>query len=266
MEITSTEYHDANAEDYDSGYEAPFWSLYNEITWSYIQDCLPTCKEGVSILDAGGGTGLWAIKLARLGFNVILTDVSEGMLEVARKKVEKEGLCDLVTIVEQDICDMSAFEDEMFDLCLAEGDPVSYCDDPAKAISELSRVAKPGAFVTVSADNKLTWASHFIGQGKFDIVEDALDRNIGYMPVEPGEFDGDVYPAHLFTIEELKELFAAHGLRPVREVGKPVLVKNAACLEDGEIYQRYLDFELRYSGLPSIAGCGGHIAVVGQKE
>jgi len=35
--------------------------VYDEITWSYIEPFLP--KQG-RILDAGGGAGVWAIKMA----------------------------------------------------------------------------------------------------------------------------------------------------------------------------------------------------------
>ena len=67
------------AEKYDRQFETPYWKLYHEITWNNIKEFLPKRKNAL-ILDAGGGTGYWAIKLAKLGYKVILTDISEEML------------------------------------------------------------------------------------------------------------------------------------------------------------------------------------------
>ncbi|RLD14536.1 MAG: hypothetical protein DRI28_03265 [Caldiserica bacterium] len=70
------EFYDKIAEEYDRIYQTPYWRLYHEITWHNIKQFLPR-RENAIILDAGGGTGYWAIKLAKLGYKVILTDISE---------------------------------------------------------------------------------------------------------------------------------------------------------------------------------------------
>jgi hypothetical protein len=45
MLSTRAESHNAHAEDYDAGYDSPFWRIYNEITWNYIRPCLPKSKK-----------------------------------------------------------------------------------------------------------------------------------------------------------------------------------------------------------------------------
>lgn len=47
---------------------------------------------GASILDMGCGTGRHAVELAKRGYRVTGVDISEGMLEVARKKAETEDV------------------------------------------------------------------------------------------------------------------------------------------------------------------------------
>lgn len=260
MATTSTKYHDEQADKYDGGYDAPYWKLYNGITWNYIKDCLPVNKNGL-VLDAGGGTGLWAIKVAELGYKVVLTDVSAGMLDVARKKIEEKGLLDKITVVTSDIVEMKEFEDEKFDLVLAEGDPVSYCSDPERAIKELARVAKKGAFITVSVDNKLKWASQQIGRGNFEKGLEILNEGHCRMSSEGAE----TFMSHMFTIDDLNELFGKNNLTIIKAVGKPVFVKDVSCLDDPQIYEKFLEFECLYSSHPSVAGAGGHIAMIGQK-
>ena len=244
MFLTSTQYHDAHAKDYDAGYNSPYWRIYNEITWNYIKPCLPKNKRKSLILDAGGGTGLWAIRIAKLGFRVILADISQGMLDEARRKIEMEGLQKRIEIVEAHITNLKGFKASAFDLSLAEGDPVSYCGNPKRAISELARVTKRGGFVTVSVDNKLRWAFRSLKMHDFQNSEKALTKGIADM--KGTDF---LYPAHLFTLEELQALFRKNRLNPVRSVGKPVLATGEDYLNDSEIYERVLKFELRFSSL-----------------
>ena len=120
------------AKEYDKQYKTPYWRLYHEITWDNIKKFLPK-KKNALILDAGGGTGFWAIKLAKLGYKVILTDISEEMLKVAKKNIKKEKLKSKITVKKGDIRNMSCFPSNYFAMALAEGDPVSYCLDAKKA-------------------------------------------------------------------------------------------------------------------------------------
>jgi len=265
MKTTSTEYHNKIAHEYDQGYEAPFWQIYNAITWHYIESILPTNKQNALILDTGGGTGLWSIKIAELGYRIIMTDIAEKMLDIARQKIADKKLFDKIIVLNCDIIDMSQFEDNKFDLSLAEGDTVSYCTDPEKAISELARVTKPGGHITVSVDNKLNWVATYLKQGKIDTADQIAKTGIAPMKVKT-EDGFDWFPAHMFTIEELKALFRKYNLEPVRAVGKPVFTPFDKCLENSEIYKRFLDLEFEFSSLPSVAGKGGHIALIGRKE
>jgi len=260
MLLTSTQYHDLHAKEYDANYLSPYWRIYSEITWNYIKRCLPRSKKNSWILDAGGGTGFWAIRLARLGYQVVLADVSKGMLEEARRKIAKENLRGSIQILEADITDMKPFKNGQFHLTLAEGDPVSYCDSPKRAIAELARVTKKGGFVTVSVDNKLNWVASYIKRGDFKTADKALRQGIGTMRGENHSFS-----AHMFTIEELEALLRKNKLTPIMAVGKPIWATNDESLQKKEVFKRILAFELRFASLRSVAGRGGHIAVVGKK-
>jgi S-adenosylmethionine-dependent methyltransferase len=257
---TSMQYHDAHAKEYDEGYLSPYWRIYTEITWNYIQPLLPKSKKDSWILDAGGGTGFWAVRLAKLGYRVVLSDVSKGMLDEARRKIAKEKPRGAIEIVEADITDLKPFKKSQFHLTLAEGDPVSYCDNPKRAIAELARVTRRGGFVTVSVDNKLNWAARCIQRGDFKGADKVVEQGIAIMRGENHSF-----PAHAFTVEELEDFFRESCLTPVRIVGKPVWTVNDESLQTPATYKRMLAFELRFSSERSVAGRGGHIAVVGKK-
>src|SRR5690606_33631885 len=67
------------------------------------------------VLDIATGTGDLAINLAKTGANRIIgLDLSEGMLAVGRKKVEKEQLSHLIELVQGD-SEALPFENDTFD-------------------------------------------------------------------------------------------------------------------------------------------------------
>jgi len=261
MEITSTKYHDEKSKTYDKSYNEPFWRFYNDITWSYIEKCLPKDIDNSLVLDAGGGTGLWSIKIAKMGYNVILSDISSGMLKIAEEKIKDQNLSGKIKIVKCDITNMNEFKDNTFDLTIAEGDPVSYCSNPDQAISEIARVTKKGCYITVSVDNKFTWFKRSIEKGDYKEAERIMKTGIAKMPTE----DGNYYPAFTFTIEELSEIFEKNNIDIIEKIGKPVFTSSQDT-NDEEKYRKHLEIELKYSNQDSFAGFGGHIAIVGKKK
>lgn len=193
------EFYEKTAENYDKEYEAPRWKLYHEIAWENIKRFLPKRRNGL-ILDTGGGTGYWAIKLAEQGYRIVLTDISESMLKVAKRKIKKEKLQSKIETRVADIRDMSCFTSSQFDLVLAEGDPVSYCLNPERAVRELARVVKPNAHVIISVDSKYPILSRLIAEKSHDLLSKFI--RTGILKTREGEFEFQA-----FTPEELKVLF-----------------------------------------------------------
>ena len=62
--------------------------VYGYVTWEHLKKYIPENKNAL-ILDAGGGTGRWAIPLAKIGYKVILCDISKGMLRQAESKIKQ---------------------------------------------------------------------------------------------------------------------------------------------------------------------------------
>jgi SAM-dependent methyltransferase len=267
MSTRSEAYHDHEAPAYDTKYdEIPFYKqVYDAVTWDNIRRFLPPLPA--RILDAGGGTGRWTVRLAALGYDLTLVDISQGMLDVARAKVEAQGLAGQVTILRQDIRRMSDLAAESFDLVLAEGDPVSYCEDPAAAVHELARVARRGAHVIASVDSR-SQAVIYMSQLDFDGAEEVLRTGQAGWRGEDADL---AYPIHAFTVPELAGLFEANGLRVVRVLGKSVFFNRLPpevrdrILAEEALTQRLVELECRYADDPGWAGSGGHLEVTGQK-
>jgi len=59
-------HHDEWSAPYDADYFERF-ALYHKVTLDNIRRFVPE-EKGSLILDAGGGTGIWSIELARMGY------------------------------------------------------------------------------------------------------------------------------------------------------------------------------------------------------
>lgn len=107
-------------------------------------------KAAATVLDVATGTGDLALALAatlRKPLTVYGLDISSGMLELARKKVDKKGLQDLIVLKEGD-SEALPFDDNYFDaVTVAFG--VRNFGDLAKGLAEMRRVLKPGASLYV---------------------------------------------------------------------------------------------------------------------
>jgi 2-polyprenyl-3-methyl-5-hydroxy-6-metoxy-1,4-benzoquinol methylase len=103
-------------------------------------------------LDIGCGICANSIRLARRDYIVSAADYSEPILIQARENVLRDQLSDRITIGREDILKLS-FPSNYFDLVLCWG-VLMHIPDVERAISELTRVVKPGGFVVLEEINQ----------------------------------------------------------------------------------------------------------------
>ncbi len=100
------------------------------------------------ILDAATGTGDFAIQALDLQPDkVIGVDISEGMLEVGRKKMAARGLSNKIEMRSGDSENLP-FADNNFD-AVTVGFGVRNFENLEKGLSEIYRVMKPGAMLVI---------------------------------------------------------------------------------------------------------------------
>jgi demethylmenaquinone methyltransferase / 2-methoxy-6-polyprenyl-1,4-benzoquinol methylase len=100
------------------------------------------------ILDVATGTGDFAIMALSINPEKITgVDISEGMLEMGRKKLQRRGLTDKITLMSGDSENLP-FEENKFDaVTVAFG--VRNFENLDKGLAEIFRVIKPGGMVVV---------------------------------------------------------------------------------------------------------------------
>jgi len=89
------------------------------VLWHELVKEVPILKQGgMKIMDAGGGMGQIALRLAHLGNHVIICDISKKMLQDADRKIEKGHLQKFASTIHSSIQDMSRNTNEKYDLII----------------------------------------------------------------------------------------------------------------------------------------------------
>jgi S-adenosylmethionine-dependent methyltransferase len=110
------------------------------------------------VLDVGGGSGMFAVPLARLGHEVTVVDPSADALATLRRRAETAGVGDRVRGVQGDgdlLHEVLPGDDgaDGYDLALCHS-VLEVVDDPAVTLSEIARALRPGGQVSVATVNR----------------------------------------------------------------------------------------------------------------
>lgn len=102
-----------------------------------------------TILDIATGTGDLAILMYRMLHpdKIIGADISEGMMEIGRRKVEAENLSGYISFEYQDCINLT-YSDNTFDAVTASFGIRNY-EDIEKGIKEMYRILKPGGHMMI---------------------------------------------------------------------------------------------------------------------
>ena len=102
-----------------------------------------------TILDIATGTGDFAILAAELlkPQRLIGADISEGMMEIGRHKVQEKGMQNVISFEKED-CTRLSYPDATFDGVTAAFGIRNFADLD-KGLSEMCRVLKPGGHLSI---------------------------------------------------------------------------------------------------------------------
>ena len=113
------------------------------------------------VLDIACGTGQVTVRLAKAGYEMYGVDRAFEMLEVARRKAEREGV--KIRLAQADMRALP-FEDEQFDAAICIYDSINYMlsrEQLRQAFMSANRVLKPGGLYIFDVTTERNIVLHF---------------------------------------------------------------------------------------------------------
>jgi S-adenosylmethionine-dependent methyltransferase len=159
------------------------------VVWDAVR---PYVDSGADVLDIGGGTGGFAVRVAQLGARVTVVDPSPDALAALGRRARELAVDvsahqgDLSTLLEVTGAGSA-------DLVLCHG-VLEVVDDPAAALATLRQVLRPGGVLSL-----------LVAQRHAAVIARAMTGHFGQaltlLDAGPGERDGRA--GHRFTADEI---------------------------------------------------------------
>ena len=139
---------------------------------------------GGRVLDVGVGTGL-ELPMFTPNVRIVGVDLSEPMLDIARKRVTQKGLANVEDLRVMDAMNLE-YPDASFDAVVAPY-VVTVVPDPRRTLEEMARVTRPGGEIVI--------VNHIgADRGPIAAIEAFMEKRaekLGWRPQFPWETIGD---------------------------------------------------------------------------
>ena len=188
------------------------WKKWDELVMDFLKPMgdeiirLLNPQKTDVILDVASGTGEPGLTIAAKlsGGKVILTDLADHMLEIARENATSRGIYNIETVT-CDVCDLP-FPDNTFDAISCRFG-FMFFPDMQLAANEMVRVLKPGGKIATSVWNipeKNFWVTAIMG---------TINKNMELPPPPPGS------PGMFRCAKDgfISEIFSQAGLKNISQ-------------------------------------------------
>lgn len=186
------------------------------VVWDVLRQVLAeraaqTGRDRLDVIDAGGGTGGFAVPLAVLGHSVTVVDPNPDSLAAAQRRSAERDV--RISAVQGEAAGLdSVVGEQAADLIICHS-VLEYVDSPADALAAIARVLRPGGTVSVLASGVVAAVLHRALTGRFDEARALLERDRQGMPG-----DGPRW----FTQPGLTALIEGAGLTPGAALGAEI--------------------------------------------
>jgi S-adenosylmethionine-dependent methyltransferase len=235
--------------------------LRSELAWENVCRILPRSTSKRRALDVGGGTGFASVQLARMGYEVVLLDSSEEMLQIAREQAGAGAVAARISFCHSDAGRLpELFDAESFDIVVCHN-LLEYVESPSATVRDIARVLRNGAVLSVLARNRA-------GQVLKDAIK-SRDWKLATANLTAETVVDSLYdePVRVFAPAEVRDLLARAGLEVVAEHGVRVFfdyldLENLAEAAYSQIFELELALGLR----PEFAAIARYIQVIARRS
>jgi len=233
-------------------------TLRTEIPREFIKRHI---RKNDVVLDAGGGTGINSIMMAKIARHVTLIDLSPEIVKRAAKNIREARLSDKIDILEGDISNLKRFKEGQFSFVVCVGDSISYVlENRHKALKELVRVAKKESIIVIGCDSKYGFMRQYLAKGNLDEAISINKTNETYCGMGPR--------THVYEIDEMKEMLNKNGCEVLEIASTPTITDTVEkkLFYAPEKWAKLKKLEMDICTKPELLGIGNHLLFVAKKR
>jgi len=146
------------------------------VIWDELQHCLSLLpNRKLRILDAGGGFGFFSQRLAKLGHEVVLCDISQQLLNEAQRQLEGQPYRDNISLHHCSIQELGHIESGKFDLILNHA-VLEWLADPKLTLQGLLTFLAPNGLLSLMFYNIDGQRFQNLVCGNFEFVANGMKR------------------------------------------------------------------------------------------
>lgn len=255
-----------------------FWRLSDEIIIRIIQrEIAPYCTNESLVMDAGGGTGRWAVMLNKfLKGKIVVFDRSVDMLAKAKENIKNGDASSQISIVEGDLTNIKHFKNESVDHIVSIYSPLSFIYEQTKAVQEMLRILKPGGRILIMSHGHFNAIASKINNYKAGPKE---LKNLS--DTRMIKWSQHVPELVTHSKESIEKLFSDVGFQIIKTYGVPVFVQPgnedfdpdnrersgiSEYLENADNFTAILELEMKYNSLDTVANRGINVFLLAEKR
>jgi len=181
------------------------------VVWSALRPVLD--GDPLDVLDIGGGTGGFAVRVAELGHRVRVVDPSPDALAALDRRARESGVADRVTGQQGDLSSLlEAVGPGSADVVLCHG-VLEVVDDPATALATIAEVLRPGGVLSLLVAQRHAAVVARAMAGHFQQARALLDSTPTSSPTSStGGTRASGRSGRRYTHDELTALLTGAGL------------------------------------------------------
>ena len=215
------------------------------VLWRDLQDEVPGIEAGrpLRVLDVGAGLGQLAIRLAVLGHDVVVNDISAEMLAIARETARREDVDKKIQWHHGAFQQLPALNLGTFDVVLCHA-VMEWLVAPQTLIPALKQFLAKDGVLSLSYYNRHSLEYRNLIRGNFNLLErENLANNQGFS-ADPGSLT----PGNPQSPEQVNRWVAEAGLSVMATSGVRVFSDYVTSPRGGNtVPEAVVDMELRYS-------------------
>jgi S-adenosylmethionine-dependent methyltransferase len=250
-----------NAEKYAAYLKTSSGRLRSELVWENLCRFLPRNASKLRALDVGGGTGFTSVRLARMGYEVVLLDSSEEMLRIAREQAGAGGVAARISFCHGDAGRLpELFDAGSFDIVVCHN-LLEYGENPSAIVRDIANALRKDAVLSVLVRNRAG-----------EVLKDAIksrDWNLAVANLTAETVVDSLYsePVRVFNLAEVRDLLTQASLEVVAEHGVRVFFDYLG-LENltDEAYPRIFKLESALGVRPEFAAIARYIQVIARRS